>query len=301
MQIEFNNISFIYNKKDPNAYYALKDITLSIKKGEFLSIIGQTGSGKSTLIQMLNGLLKPTSGYVKVDDFIISGDKKTLKELLKNEEKDIQKLNKKLFKLRKKVGIVFQFPEYQLFSETVLKDVMFGPLNFGLKTEEAKKISEETLKKVGISERFFARSPFELSGGEKRRVAIAGILASNLDILVLDEPTAGLDPQGKEDIMELIKTIHQSGKIVIIVTHDMNVVKNYTTRTIVLHDGQLVKSGTPEEIFNDTHIDEYALEIPVLFKFKKVLKKCGFKTDFSKSDQIEDIVDLLVKEKKGGN
>lgn len=199
MQIEVNNVTYTYNKKRFDEFEALKGISLKIDKGEFVALVGKTGSGKSTLIQTFNGLILPTSGYVKVDDFIVTGDKKLKRQLLKKESKEVQILNKKkAYLLRKKVGMVFQFPEYQLFADTILKDVMFGPLNFKVEENLAKEKSINALKSVGIDESYFERNPFELSGGEKRRVAIAGILASEPDILILDEPTAGLDPNGKK-------------------------------------------------------------------------------------------------------
>ncbi len=291
MQITCNNISFIYDKKDPNHYDALKDVSLEISQGEFVALVGKTGSGKSTLVQTFNALIKPTSGYTKVDYFYITSDKKLLKAKIKELSEEEQKLNKKLFLLRKKVGLVFQFPEYQLFSETVLKDVMFGPRNFNLSEEEAKKVSIEALNSVGIDESYFAKSPFELSGGEKRRVAIAGILASDPDILVLDEPTAGLDPDGKKEIMNVIKKVHEKGKTIILVTHDMDVVMNYAKKVIVLNDSRLVKVTTPKELFDSDDIENYSLEIPTLYKFKKMLIKKGYKKDLT---NVYDF-DLLVK------
>lgn len=291
MQITCNNISFIYDKKDPNHYDALKDVSLEISQGEFVALVGKTGSGKSTLVQTFNALIKPTSGYTKVDYFYITSDKKLLKAKIKELSEEEQKLNKKLFLLRKKVGLVFQFPEYQLFSETVLKDVMFGPRNFNLSEEEAKKVSIEALNSVGIDESYFAKSPFELSGGEKRRIAIAGILASDPDILVLDEPTAGLDPDGKKEIMNVIKKVHEKGKTIILVTHDMDVVMNYAKKVIVLNDSRLVKVTTPKELFDSDDIENYSLEIPTLYKFKKMLIKKGYKKDLT---NVYDF-DLLVK------
>ena len=238
MQIEINNVSFSYGK---NEKLALDNVSFNVSKGDFLCIVGKTGSGKSTLIQMLNGLLLPDKGYIKVDDYIITSDKKLKKSLLKDKSKEIKKINKRMVGLKKKVGLVFQFPEYQVFSETILKDVMFGPINFKMKKEEAIAISKKTLSLVGLDESFYDKSPFEISGGEKRRVGIAGILASDPEILVLDEPTAGLDANGKKEIMDIVKKLNEEGKTIIVVTHDMDLVLNYASKVIVFSNSLLVK------------------------------------------------------------
>lgn len=297
--IETRNLTYIYDKKDPNGFDALHDINIQIEKGDFVAIVGKTGSGKSTLVQTFNALLLPTSGETRIENFIITGDKKRLKTELKELPIEAQKDNKKLSKLRKKVGMVFQFPEYQLFAENVLKDVMFGPKNFGLSEEEAKKKSIEALKSVGLNEKYFQKSPFELSGGEKRRVAIAGILASEPEVLILDEPTAGLDPIGKREIMELIKKYHESGdKTIIVVTHDMDIVLNYAKKVIVLSDSKLIETLTPSELFNTHDLTNYSLEIPTIYKFKNLLKSKGFAGFLDDKNDFNSIIDEITRVKK---
>ena len=286
MQVEVKNVSYTYYVSKNEFFKALENVSFTIEKSDFVAVVGKTGAGKSTLMQILNGLLLPSEGEVIIDDFVVSKDKK--------------RRSKKLFLLRKKVGMVFQFPEYQLFEENVLKDVMFGPKNFGFNEEEAKQVSIEALKNVGIGENYFLRSPFELSGGEKRKIAIAGILASNPDILVLDEPTAGLDPSSKIEIMNLIKKLNNEGKTIILVTHDMDVVMNYAKKVVVLNDAKLIKVTTPDKLFNDKDIENYSLEIPTLYKFKKALEKNGFKKNLSSINDFDSLIDEIVLEKKNG-
>lgn len=296
MQIIVNNVSYTYNVNKLDKFEALKDISLSIEKGDFVALVGKTGSGKSTLIQTFNGLLEPTNGYTKVDEFIVTSDKKIKKKIF-TEDESIKKANKKSFLLRKKVGMVFQFPEYQLFEQTVLKDVMFGPLNFKVAPDIAKQKAIEALNNVNINETYFERSPFELSGGEKRRVAIAGVLASDPDILVLDEPTAGLDPNGKIEIMNLVKKIHNEGKTIILVTHDMDVVMNYANKVFVLNDSKLIDETTPVELFNTNDLSKLSLEIPTFYKVKNLLKNKGFAGNLEKIDTFDQLIDLIYEVK----
>ena len=281
MSIKVENLSYTYLVKTPNEVEALHDVSLEIPEGKITAIVGHTGSGKSTLIQMFNALLTPQSGRVIIADFVIDSNLKK---------------NKKIKELRKKVSLVFQFPEYQLFEENVEKDVAFGPKNYGIKEEESLEIAHKALNKMGIDESFYKRSPFELSGGEKRRVAIAGILALNPDILVLDEPTAGLDPRGSEIILQLIKDLNKEGKTIILVTHDMNIVLNHTDNVIVMNDGQVAFNGTPSKLF-EGDVSKYSIEIPELYKFSRLLLDKGLKLDI---DQIKTIDDLInqIKERR---
>lgn len=259
MPICFEKVSYTYGKKTPFEYAALKDIDLEILEGSFTAIVGHTGSGKSTLIQHLNGLLLPDQGKVVIVDFVLEAKKKI----------------KNIKELRKQVGIVFQFPEYQLFESTVLKDVMFGPKNFGASEEEARKKAQNALALVNIPEAYYEKSPFALSGGERRRVAIAGILAMEPKILVLDEPTAGLDPKGIDEMMTLFKEIHDKGTTIILVSHDMDVVLEYADKVIVLQDGHVIKMDTPSKLFQDDQFESYSLEMPMVYQFAKELIKKG--------------------------
>ncbi len=279
MPIKVDNLFYTYLPKTPNQTIALKGISLTIPDHSFVAFLGQTGSGKSTLMQNINALLIPQTGSIAVDEFKVTPNKRK---------------NKNIKQLRKHVGLVFQFPEYQLFEETVEKDVAFGPKNFGDNNEEALKKAHEALLSVGLNEKYFKRSPFELSGGERRRVAIAGILAINPDILILDEPTAGLDANGAEAIMSLVKKMHENGKTIILVTHDMELVMKYCELVYVLHDGNLVFRGTPNKLF--AHIDEnMAIEIPVLYQLANKLVNKGIPL---KIEEIHDIDDLITQIKE---
>lgn len=260
MSIHLQNVSYTYQINTPFEGRALFDINLTIEDGSYTALIGHTGSGKSTILQLMNGLIKPTKGYVQVDDFKISPD---------SDDKDIKTV-------RQKVGLVFQFAESQLFDETVLKDVAFGPQNFGISKEEAETIAREKLSIVGISEDLYERSPFELSGGQMRRVAIAGILAMNPKVLVLDEPTAGLDPAGRRELMTIFKELHQSGMTIVLVTHLMDDVADYADQVYVLHKGRLVKSGQPNQIFQDIELMEsIQLGVPKITRFAQGLVEKG--------------------------
>lgn len=259
MAINLSKVSFAYNtpKKKTPPKYILKDITLKIdSKDEFIMLLGASGAGKSTLVQLLNGLLLTNYGEVCVFGKRIS------------KTKDI-----KLKDVRKRVGLVFQFPEYQLFEETVLKDVCFGPKNFGY--DNYLELAKEALSVVGIDESLYERSPYMLSGGQMRKVAIAGILASNPDILVFDEPTVGLDPAGKKDLLKLLKKLNEEyHKTIIFITHDMDVVGEVGKRIIVLNQGQISFDGSKDDLFkNENIMDEYNLDYPNTVKILKEIKK----------------------------
>ena len=274
MSIEFKQVSHIYNADTPFSYAALKDVDLTIKQGKITAIIGETGSGKSTLVQHLNALLTPTSGETQIlDQKIIASEK----------IKDVKVL-------RKQVGLVFQFPEYQLFEESILKDIAFGPQNFGVNQEVAEKIAKDMLDLVGLPQDYLEKSPFDLSGGQKRRVAIAGILAMDPNVLVLDEPTAGLDPQGAKDMMSLfVKMNKEYHKTVLVVTHDMEHVLNYCDDVVVVKDGKIVQTCDVKEFFQSTKIlEELNIQPPMVIKVRQMLQQKGFQL----SDTILDIETL---------
>ena len=281
MEINFRNVNFTYDSR--SKLETLKNINLTISKsGEFISILGHTGSGKSTLVQLMNALIIPTSGNLTI---------------LNQEIKTKKQKNKNLKDIRKQIGLVFQFPEYQLFEDTVLKDVMFGPINFGNSKEAAKQIAIKTLKELNVDETLYEKSPFNLSGGQKRKVAIAGILASNPDVLILDEPTVGLDPIGKHELLELLKQIHEStNKTIILITHDMNVVTKYTKRTLVLNNGEIVYDGSTKELFqNYQKLEQYNLDLPYISKIALKLKEKEL-ISFNKLPLTLEELDKMIKE-----
>lgn len=281
MGIQFNQVGYAYQgfKK---VFHALKDINLNIDaKGEFIAILGHTGSGKTTLVQHMNVLLKPTSGNINILGTVLP-----------------QKSKQKVNHIRQKVGLVFQFPEYQLFEINILKDVEFGPSNFKETKNNATEYAKEALQTVGISESLYTESPFRISGGQMRRVAIAGILAMKPEILVLDEPTRGLDPQGKDDIMELFNDIHQKeNKTIVMISHDMDVVAKYAKRIIVLNKGEIVFDGKKEELFSHPDFHTFHLDYPTPMKIMNHLEKTiGLqkKLVFTK----EELMDYLKQEAK---
>lgn len=259
MDITFEKVGYTYQKGTPFQNKALYDIDLEIKTGSFTALVGHTGSGKSTILQHLNALMKPTEGKVTI------GDREILPETN----------NKNLKGIRKKVGIVFQFPEAQLFEETVEKDICFGPMNFGVPEEDAKVLAKEMLTLVGLDDTYLDRSPFDLSGGQMRRVAIAGVLAMEPEVLVLDEPTAGLDPKGRKDMMEMFHQLYVTkGLTIVLVTHQMDDVADYADQMIVLEGGTIVKKGLPTEIFKETEwLEEKQLGVPTAVSFGNLLKE----------------------------
>ena len=284
MPIRFENVTYIYNPKTPEPVEALDDISLEIEEGSFTALIGRTGCGKSTLVQHLNALLNPSKGNVYVDEFVNSSEKK--------------KRDKKLKPLRAKVGLVFQFPEYQLFEETIEKDVAFGPKNFGDSEEVALEKAHEALKLVGLGESFYKRSPFEISGGEKRRVALAGVLAMRPKYLVVDEPTAGLDPLGAKDLMDLFAKIHENGATIVLVTHDMDLVLGYCTDVFVLDHGKVAIHGKPNDLFG-RDVSQYSLQTPSIFDFASRLEKKGFAFNRSELNTVDDLAKAIVKGRRG--
>lgn len=261
MPIEIRELCHDYNANSILAKKALDHINLHINDGEMIALIGETGSGKSTLVQHLNALLLPTDGEIQINDRLIQANVKATG----------------LKKLRKEVGLVFQFPEYQLFEETILKDISFGPKNFGVTQEEAENIAREMISVVGLNESYLEKSPFECSGGEKRRIAIAGILAMNPDILVFDEPTAGLDPKGAKDMMDLFKKINQEyHKTVIIVSHDMEHVLNYCDRVIVMNHGKVLQDCEVNEFFRSSEtLKKLKINPPSILQFKDLCNEKG--------------------------
>lgn len=280
MGISLKNVYYTYQEGSPFEGQALSDINLEIKDRSYTAIVGHTGSGKSTLLQLLNGLLCPTQGEIQFDDFVL----------------DRESDQKKMKHLRKKVGLVFQFPESQLFAETVLADVAFGPQNFGVSRERAEEIAKDKLAVVGLNDAIYNKSPFELSGGQMRRVAIAGILAIEPEILVLDEPTAGLDPVGRKELMALFKTLHKNGMTIVLVTHTMDDVANFADTVYVLKGGNLVLEGSPSSVFQEVeYLQKIQLGVPKITNFALQLQQKGLKFE-RLPIKIEELKEMLLHE-----
>lgn len=270
MAINFNQVGFTYQLNTPFATPGLHDVNFTMPEGKFTAVIGHTGSGKSTMVQHLDGLVIPTAGEITIGEQRIMPTTKP----------------KELNQMRAHVGLVFQFPEAQLFEQTVLKDVMFGPKNFGKSEFEAKEAAQRALRTVGMAERFDERSPFELSGGQMRRVAIAGVLAMEPDLLILDEPTAGLDPAGQEELMTLFARLQKERDMtVVLITHQMEYVAQYADHVVIFEGGTVVKEGTPAEVFEDVAwLHEKQLDVPIAKQFADQLADKGL--------QLENVLDI---------
>ncbi|WP_216697050.1 energy-coupling factor transporter ATPase [Anaerostipes faecalis] len=283
MSIDLEHVDYIYEDNSQNKNYALKDVNLEIHEGEFIGIVGHTGSGKSTLIQHLNGLVRPTNGKI-----FFNGQ-------------DIFDKDFDLRGLRGKVGICFQYPEHQLFEVTILDDVCFGPMNFGKSREEAEEIARKALFDVGIKEELFSKSPFQLSGGQKRRVAIAGILAMESEYFILDEPTAGLDPIGRDQILNLLKNLHETkGISIILVSHSMEDVASYVDRMIVMNQGSVLFDGNKREVFShQKDLEKIGLSVPFFTYLAKDLNDHGFpvKKDILTLQEAKDEILKVLRRK----
>lgn len=292
MAIRAEHLNFLYGEGTVYEQYALKDVNFEIEDGQFIGLIGHTGSGKSTLIQHLNGLLRASSGALYYNGENIYQDGYDMK------------------KLRSKVGLVFQYPEHQLFENTVLADVCFGPMNQGLSREQAEEEAKKALAHVGVKEENFTKSPFELSGGQKKRVAIAGVLAMNPKILILDEPTAGLDPQGRDDILDQIAALHKMrGITIILVSHSMEDIAKYVERLIVMNHGEMVFDDTPKNVFSHyKELEEMGLAAPQITYIMHALSENGLNVDTTATtveEARDTILEALKKQKpsllkKGG-
>lgn len=282
MDISLQQVEYRYQANTPFEHLAIQDVSIDIPTGTYMALIGHTGSGKSTVLQHLNALLQPSAGSVMIGDRIIKAKQK----------------NKNLKQVRQRVGIVFQFPEHQLFEETVEKDIMFGPMNFGVSELESKRRAHVAVKQVGLQEDVLEKSPFDLSGGQMRRVAIAGVLAMDPDVIVLDEPTAGLDPRGRKEIMDMFYQLHKTrGLSTILVTHSMEDAATYADQIIIMQQGKVVKKGTPVEIFSSpSELVEMGLDVPEVVRFQlKLEQKTGVKFDkiYLSIDQLSSAVGNL--------
>ena len=285
MSIKIENLTYVYMPKTPFEKKALDNVNLEIEDGEFLAVIGHTGSGKSTLIQHLNGLLKPASGKIYVD------------------RTDITDKDTKLVDIRKKVGLVFQYPEYQLFEETIAKDIAYGPTNLGLNEDEILRRVKKSMEMVGLDyDEYKDISPFELSGGQKRRVAIAGVIAMEPNVLILDEPTAGLDPAGRDDILEQIKFLHEKYNMtIILVSHSMEDVGKLAEKIIVMNDGHIELQGKPKEVFREIDtLERIGLAVPQVTYLMRELKRKGFNVSediFTVEKAKSELLNILLKNK----
>lgn len=283
MDISLQNVEYRYQAKTPFERLALSDVSIHIPAGTYMAIIGHTGSGKSTVLQHLNGLLKPTKGTVVIGDREIKAGRK----------------EKNLRPVRQKVGIVFQFPEHQLFEETILKDICFGPMNFGVSEEEAIRRARIAIKQVGLSEEILEKSPFDLSGGQMRRVAIAGVLAMDPEVIVLDEPTAGLDPRGRKEIMEMFYQLHKERNLsTVLVTHSMEDAASFADQIVIMNQGKVFRQGTPQEIFSEPNeLIKLGLDVPEVVRFQLMVEETlgvKFEQTYLTLDEITKAVMKLI-------
>jgi energy-coupling factor transport system ATP-binding protein len=286
MRIEAEHVGYTYMSGSPFETEALRDVSLVLDSGKYHAVVGHTGSGKSTLLQLFNGLEKPTEGKLTVGDWTITPETK----------------QRDLYDLRRHAGIVFQFPEQQLFDETIVKDVMYGPLNLGLEREKAEQLAKDTLLRVGIGEELHARSPFELSGGQMRRTAIAGVLAMEPELLLLDEPTAGLDPKGQKEIMELFYDWFKEKpeRTIVLISHDMNQVARYADHVVVMADGEKQLEKTPAELFTDgTTLQTYQLAMPETVRILKALEDASGRPVDSDAFTREETLRRILAWEKG--
>lgn len=285
MQISLKNVSYTYNYKTPYAREVLKDIDLNVEEGSYTVIIGKTGSGKSTLIEHINGLLLPTHGEVLVNNVLMTNPKS---------KKEKRELAKKLKVLRQDVAVLFQFSEQQLFETSVLKDIIFAPLNYGISEERAISKAKELIKLVGLDDSYLDKSPFELSGGEMRKVALCGVLALEPKVLILDEPTVALDYKSREEIMTMVKKLKDElNMTIVLISHNMNYVLEYADKVFVLKNGKINFEGTVEELFADEKLlKENSLEQPELLKFYNKLQENNIKLDIFPR-KYEDLIDVL--------
>ncbi|KGX90359.1 cobalt ABC transporter ATP-binding protein [Pontibacillus halophilus JSM 076056 = DSM 19796] len=286
MEITFKQVGYVYQPNTPFEYTALQNLSFTIPSGSFVAVIGHTGSGKSTMLQHLNGLVTPTSGSVSIGEFTLASNTKT----------------KNLKALRERVGVVFQYPEHQLFEETIQKDIAFGPQNFGVPAEEIERRIQHSMEAVGLSEDMKDRSPFELSGGQMRRVAIAGVLAMDPSVLVLDEPTAGLDPQGQREVMDMFSSLHHEKKLTtVLVTHSMEDALKYADYVIALDQGSLYMQGTPDEVFQQKEaLNRVGLDVPEVYDFLDAVKKQLGWTIPYENQTLEQLSHQLAEKYKGG-
>jgi energy-coupling factor transport system ATP-binding protein len=286
MDISLKNVEYRYQADSPFERLAISDVSIDVPTGTYLAVIGHTGSGKSTVLQHLNALLKPTKGSVLIGSREIKAGRK----------------EKNLKGVREKVGIVFQFPEHQLFEETVEKDIMFGPMNFGVTEKEAKARAKAAINLVGLPEEILEKSPFDLSGGQMRRVAIAGVLSMEPKVIVLDEPTAGLDPRGRKEIMDLFYSLHKKRNLsTVLVTHSMEDAARYADKIVVMHQGKVFTKGTPDQIFsNPKALMELGLDVPGVVGLQLRIEE-AFKTKFSKiSLSEEELAEMVAEFMEGG-